>query len=270
MQVNPKKKQASNMQKNGIRHTWFIDEIPKYRVEVPKMKSITTYLSEFSENEINLAHLMDDLRQMGVDDKITFILNSPGGLVSEGKTIINMAKSTGAFIKTELLAEAASMAAIIFCIGEQRVIYENSTLMFHNFTSGLYGKGHEIKERLKHVSFNFELFFKSNAIGLTDKEIVKMMEGKDYWFDAKEMCQRGIATHVVVENIMIPASQYLKLLKKAKKQAKNYKVEIDSLSEALLYDIDVLTPFYEKQQAELNKINETIVNLVTSNELLYN
>ena len=41
-----------------------------------------------------------------------------------------------------------------------------------------------------------------------------MLIGKDFWMDTKELCKRGIATHVLVEGKEIKAKKYLKSLKK--------------------------------------------------------
>ena len=52
-----------------------------------------------------------------------------------------------------------------------------------------------------------------------------MLIGQDYWMDAKELCKRGIATHVITEGRELKAKEYLKKIKKQKKQKKQKKVE---------------------------------------------
>ncbi len=46
-----------------------------------------------------------------------------------------------------------------------------------------------------------------------------MLVGQDYWMDAKELCKRKIATHVILEGQEITAKEYLKLLKSRKKNS---------------------------------------------------
>ncbi len=36
-----------------------------------------------------------------------------------------------------------------------------------------------------------------------------MLIGKDFWMDTKEMCKRGIATHVIVAGEELTAEEYL-------------------------------------------------------------
>jgi len=267
---NEEQQPPMQMQKAGDKHAWFLEEIPKFKVQVPIVKSATIYLSTFDESKPSLAALLNDLRSFRADDRITMIFNSPGGLVSEGRAIINAALQTGSDLQTELLSEASSMAAVMFCIGDRRVIYENSSLMFHNFSGGVIGKGHEMKSRLKHNINNISLFFKSYIIGLSDEEIKQMIEGKDFWFGAKKMCERGIATHVNVDGIMIPAKRYTKLLKKAKKLAKKQDTTIHSLAEGSLFGINVLDKLVQEQNAAMDNISNVISEAVGSNEIMYN
>ena len=47
---------------------------------------------------------------------------------------------------------------------------------------------------------------------LTPVEFENMLIGQDYWMDAKEMCKRKIATHVIYKGKQIKAKKYLKKL----------------------------------------------------------
>jgi len=55
---------------------------------------------------------------------------------------------------------------------------------------------------------------------LSKDEFEQMLIGKDYWMDSRELCKRGIATHVILEGEEITAKEYLKILKKTKKSNK--------------------------------------------------
>ncbi len=262
--------ETPQLQKSGDKHAWFLEDMPKFKIHVPIVKSATVYLSTFDESKTQVANLLNDLRVFKPDDRITMIFNSPGGLVSEGRAIINAVTATGADIQTELLSEASSMAAVMFCIGDRRIVYENSSLMFHNFSGGVGGKGHEMKDHLKHIIKNIELFFRSYIIGLSDKEIQQMVDGKEFWFGAKKMCERGIATHVNINGILIPAKRYLKALKKAKKIAKKTDEELSTIAEGNLLGIDVMSKIVEEQNIAMDGVTATISSVVSNNEFLYN
>lgn len=266
--MNEETKSAKGQGQPGNRHILFKTQEPRFSIENPVVNVATVYFSDFTESRINLARMLNEFSSLTPDDKINLIINSPGGYAREGKAFINTIQRTGALINTELLAEAASMAALMFCIGSNRVIYENSSIMFHTFSGGYSGKGNEIKDYANHATKHMESFFKALIIGLDEVEIQKMFDGKEYWFDAKKMCQRGIATHVSVHDLLIPAKKYLKLLKKVKKTAKKLNIKIDSLAEALIFNIDALTPLQEEQQKQFDETQQKLLDLVNENDIL--
>ncbi len=254
----------------GNHHILFKKIIPRLAIENPPITEVTLYLSTFQENKINLAEILNSLNELTPEDSVKLRINSPGGKLTEGKAIINSLQNTGALITTELLSDGASMAAIMFCIGDKRIIYEHSTIMFHTFSSGYAGKGAEIESYIKHATKSNDAFFKAHILGLTNEEIQKMTDGKEYWFGAKKMCERGIATHVVIRGLQIPAKKYLKLLKKVKKVAKkNFpkeKIRPKSMAEALIFGIDALTPIAEENQHKFNEVQEKLTELLGSYE----
>jgi ATP-dependent Clp protease protease subunit len=267
-------KQNSQSKENqplrGERHILFKRQIPKIRIDVPIVNEYTLYLSDIDEKQIALASILNEFRGIDPDSNIKLVINSSGGFISEGKAIINTLKKTGADIETELIANAYSMAALIFCIGDRRVVYENSSIMFHNYSHGSYGKGQEVVDHVKYISKNNKAFFKAIVVGMEDHEIEEMFAGKDFWFSTKEMCKRGIATHVIVEDLKIPAKEYLHALKVVKKAAKKKGYHIETIAEGLLYGFDVLSPIAEKQEKEMQQISESITELVNTHEFLYN
>jgi ATP-dependent protease ClpP protease subunit len=267
------RKKNNNSETNavpGANHIIFKNQVPKFKIDIPIVNEYSLYLSEFSEEMPQFATLLNELRNANPNDIIKIFINSPGGCVSEGKALINTLQSIGADIQTELIANAYSMGALLFCIGDKRVIYENSSIMFHNFSGGFGGKGHELKDRLKHTIKNITAFFRGHIIGLTEAEIKQMINGKDWWFGSKEMCERGIATHVNVDGIMIPAKRYLKALKKAKKKAKKQGIKVSSITESLIFGIDVMTDIIQEQNEAMDQVTDVISEAVTNNEFLYN
>jgi len=264
MDPNPAQKNT-----RGDKHILFRNPVPKFKIDMPIVNEMTLYLSIFDEDKVNLAVLMQEIRNMEEGDIFKIIINSPGGLVSEGRALINAISSTGADIQTELVSQAASMAAVFFCIGHRRVVYENSSIMFHTFSSGYSGKGEEIKSFIDHTTKNLDSFFRSFIVGLTPDEIDEMNKGRDFWFNTKEMCERGIATHVMVQGILIPAKKYLKVLKKTKKIAKKNNLKIHTLEEAYINGIDAITPIAQERTQKIMEIEEKINEAIGTNEFLY-
>jgi hypothetical protein len=95
--------------------------------------------------------------------------------------------------------------------------------MFPTYSHGSYGKGGEVKEHVKHTAKKLEKFFFDLIVKkgfLSENEFKQMLVGQDYWMEAKELCKRRIATHVIIDGEEIEAKEYLKRIKKEKKDKK--------------------------------------------------
>ena len=212
-------------------HTLFIEDIPEERhpIEdapfqfyiVPSHKLFRVFISSFSENKKGLHAIFNELRKADSYDRLELRINSDGGLVTEGQQFFNIileifTNNTA----TVLDNHGYSMGALLFCMGQRRIIYPYSEIMFHNYTHGAWGKGENVKSHVKHTARSLTTFFKDTTVNqgfLTKKEFKEMLLGKDFWMDSKEMCKRGIATHVVMWGETMTAKKYLKFLKKEKK-----------------------------------------------------
>jgi len=215
-------------------HTLYTQEVSEKKSVVDKDKNLyeitpkhtiyRIFIGRFFELKKGLHGVFNELKKAESNDKFEIIINSGGGLVNEGMQFFNiiLEKFPGR-VTTYLDNSGYSMGALLFSMGSKRVIYPYSDLMYHNYATGAYGKGGEIKDRIKHTDNLLKNFFYDIIVSqgfLSDDEFKKMLIGKDFWFDAKVMCKRGIATHVIVDGKEITAKEFLKLLKKRKKAKK--------------------------------------------------
>ena len=213
---------------NSENHTLFIKHIPEFKrtldrrkniVQVrPKHKIYTIYIERFKELKRGLHSVMNELRSAGREDRLHIRINSGGGFVNEGIQFYNLMNELFHQRTTTYLDNHGySMGALLFCMGDKRVIYPYSDLMFHNYSSGVGGKGGEIISRVKHTDRHIKDFFRKIIVEqgfLTDKEFESMSIGQDFWMSSRELCERKIATHVIYEGKEIKAKKYLKVLRK--------------------------------------------------------
>ena len=190
----------------------------------PKHKRYRVYIGRFFELKKGLHSVFNELREAKENDYLELMINSGGGIILEGQQFYNLIqekfhKRTVAYLDNY----GYSMGALLFCMAEKRVAYEYSDFMFHTYSGGAFGKGGEIKARVEHSNKKLEKFFYDLIVRkgfLTNNEFEQMLVGQDYWMDTKELCKRGIATHVIVNGDELKAKEYLKHLKKEKKEAK--------------------------------------------------
>jgi ATP-dependent protease ClpP protease subunit len=219
---------------NSEFHTLFIEDFREKHIMVdakkrlfrsePKYRLFRVYISSFYEMKKGLHPVFNELRKARKNDQLELWINSGGGLVKEGQQFFNIMLEKFNNRTTAYLDNMGySMGALLFCMAEKRVIYPYSDLMFHDYAHNVGGKGGNVKSRVKHSSRTMKRFFQDIVVCqgfLSETEFKEMLLGKDFWMDAKEMCKRGIATHVVIGDDMIEAKYFLKFLKKRKKMDK--------------------------------------------------
>ncbi len=96
-------------------------------------------------------------------DTVVLHLFSFGGSVSTGCQLITAMLNTVAHVKTVAHSMCASIAAIIWCCGKERIVTEDATLMFHMPSGCSMGKTADNEEESRLI----QEFFKSVMIDVT-------------------------------------------------------------------------------------------------------
>ena len=124
-------------------------------------------------------------------DKFVIHLNTPGGLIDSAFMLIDAIKSSKASISAELYGTVASAGTIIALACPEVSVAPNTAFMIHNYSSGLSGKGHEMKAHQQFVDANLNIAFKSLYRGfLTESECEDVIDGKDLWLNKDEVEER--------------------------------------------------------------------------------
>ena len=178
------------------------------------IKTHTLYLDDGIKADTDINGLINTLRSAGKEDKLVVRICSPGGAVHVANRFKTIMKSDFHGRTTTILDPyGASASAGLFLDGDVRIIYPYSYIMFHNFSAGAWGKGREILSRVGfYNNFFSKLMQREYGPYFTKDEIEDLFKGADFYFDAEEMCRRGIATKVDVNGTLIDAKKYLKSL----------------------------------------------------------
>lgn len=189
------------------------EEFTAIREIVPKHKKYTLYVEAFGHQNSQLHKILHELRKAVEHDVLEIRIDSPGGFVSEGITVYNtMRELFNGRSVTYLDSTGFSMGAMLFSLGDQRITYEDSSLMYHNYSSGYYGKGQELKSYVDFEDKHFDDFFSKKIVSqgfLSAEEYAQMKIGKDFWFDSYEMAKRGISTHVIVSGFRLDNEAFI-------------------------------------------------------------
>lgn len=142
-----------------------------------------------------LYKLMDIDNHTGEKSPIDIYINSNGGYVADGLTLISLIehmKDMGYEINTINMGRAFSMGFVIAICGTHRKAYRYSRYMAHDGSAGCFGKIQEMEERLeenKQMSkIMFDIIIKYTSI--TSEQLNDWKERKlDKFFSAEELLE---------------------------------------------------------------------------------
>lgn len=132
------------------------------------------------------------------EDDIELHINSYGGSVFASISIFNYLKSLGKNITTINDGIFASGASLIFMVGDDRIMPENTMLMIHRASTFAWGNCNELREQAdilekldnSTVMANYKNHFKG-----TDEELMELID-KETWLSADECLEKGFCTEV--------------------------------------------------------------------------
>ncbi len=184
---------------------------------VPKHKKYTLFISLFANQYKELHKVIYELRKATEHDVLEIRINSDGGSMHEGMTIYHtMREIFSGRVTTSLDCAGYSMGAMLFSFGDERIAYDHSELMYHNYSTGIYGKGDNVKSYVEFADRSADKIFKKKLVDngfLTQEEYDDMLKGRDFWFNTDDMAARGICTHVIVDAFKLDVEAYTEYAK---------------------------------------------------------
>lgn len=127
-------------------------------------------------------------------------INSPGGFVTELMAIVDMLESMPATVITRGYGQICSCGFVLFCMGDERYIGNNATIMYHELAYGIWGKDSEVKAQhdySKKLQKKIDKLI-AKKTGLKLKQLAAWRSAvHDKYFDASEAVDLGIATDLL-------------------------------------------------------------------------
>lgn len=137
-------------------------------------------------------------QNMGQDVEI--VINSPGGYIDEGVAIHNLLKNHDGKVTTRAVGQAASVASVIFCAGEERIIEAGAWVMVHKpgleWVSGTADKLRDAADYLDEMQAAIMEIY--NGVVVTDKAAFEGLVNKETWILGKAAVDHGIATQSAI------------------------------------------------------------------------
>lgn len=142
------------------------------------------------------------LRYLEAEDKdkpVTMYIQSPGGSISAGYSIIDTMNTLKCPVHTVAMGMTASMAVSVFLNGEkgERSMYEHSELLIHQPLSGMKGQASDMKIHTEHLlKLKTQLAQEySKLTGISLKDMENMMD-RDTILSSKECLKLKICDKI--------------------------------------------------------------------------
>lgn len=133
------------------------------------------------------------------DEPINIVINSDGGDVYEALGMIDFIQSLNVKVNTICRGRAMSAAALLLCSGTgARAASKNSTIMFHEMSSGIYGKSSDMKANVQHMEKLEEVLVQIMSENSNkDQKFWRETTLKDYYITPEEALELGVIDKVI-------------------------------------------------------------------------
>lgn len=149
------------------------------------------YLSQAVEEPSKYIEMIHTIQVSGQESVVFIHLNTPGGVLDTGIQLVNAMQSSDAHIVCSLEGEVASLGTMIFLAADEFIVHDNCLMMFHNYSGGVFGKGHEQIAALKATTRWVDEIMKRLYVPfMSEEEFERIKKGEDLYFHSEEIRDR--------------------------------------------------------------------------------
>jgi ATP-dependent Clp protease, protease subunit len=134
------------------------------------------------------------------DKNISLYLNSPGGVITSGMSILDTMNFISCDVSTICLGQCCSMAAVLLAAGAQgkRFSLPNSRIMIHQPSGGASGQATDIRIQAEEIMRLKKILIDIMAANCKkDKKILEQDMERDFFMSATEAKEYGIIDKVI-------------------------------------------------------------------------
>lgn len=171
-----------------------IVELSPCKGRVPK-KVLSNLFEFYLVGEITPAsdyiEWFDTIRHANPDDNVKIYINSPGGDMFTAIQFMRVLAETEATVVISVEGMCASAATLVFLCADVFEVTPHSSFLFHNYSSGIWGKGGEQFSQITHErKWSERLLKEIYEDFLTVPEINSLLANGDLWMDVDEVVKR--------------------------------------------------------------------------------
>lgn len=135
--------------------------------------------------------LIDLLSNVEPYHTVTLHINNGGGVIDSAFMVIDAIINCESEITAKIYGTVASASTIIALACDEIITSRFLSFMIHNYSTGMQGKGHELKAYQNFTDRELNRAFKEIYEGfLSEKEMDEVIEGRDIWLNEDEVQER--------------------------------------------------------------------------------
>lgn len=158
------------------------------------------YISEEIQDPRQYTDMIHRIQSASPDSIVYLHLNTPGGNLMTGIQLVNAMQTSEAHIICSIEGEVASLGTMIFLAADEFVVHDNGLMMFHNYSGGVFGKGHEqIAALAASTKWTEDIMTRLYIPFMTNDEVERIKKGEDMYIHSDEIRQRLVNMVKVLE-----------------------------------------------------------------------
>ena len=185
---------SANSDKNNVVETtnnriYYYSEVSRQKILI-----LNKNLKTLNDNLLNQAQLLD-LKEPA---NIYLHVNSFGGSVFAGLSAVDYVKSCEVPVITIVEGCAASAATLFSVVGAHRQIRNNSFMLIHQISSGMWGKYEELKDSIDNCDLFMQIIkdIYNEHTKIPKKKLNEILK-HDLWFDAETCLEYGLVDEII-------------------------------------------------------------------------
>ena len=203
-------------------------------------------------------NIVNELKEIQASN-VNVHINSYGGDVSEGLAIYNTLKSLNKNVTTICDGFACSVASVVFCAGDKRVMSDSSLLMIHNAWTYAAGNSEDLRKTAEDLDIITQASVNAYKLtaNISEEEIKNLMDNES-WITAESAVEMGFATDIVnkkEDGVNQSAFDLIKGKLLAEPEQKGNEPNWEELAEKVAEKVKALLP-EEKEEEE--KVHEDV------------
>jgi len=184
------KRRRSDEDDDDFLNTDFSDSIKMFNK--PKtVNEVDAYIDQNVHAPFYYRNLLQFLRMAEPEDTIRIWVNTKGGYLDSALQIIDAMSASKGKVIVVMQGEVMSAGSMIALGAPNVVVGEQARMMIHCARYGVAGKSPDIVDRVAFETRELHSIMKRVYEGfLTEDELIRVMEGKEMYFNADEIISR--------------------------------------------------------------------------------